>query len=62
METIFIVIGLFLGSADPQLKIYERKFVNPVPCNKKVEELNAKAKQRQEPYRFFCRPVTLTQT
>lgn len=59
METLILLIGLYLGSPEPDIKILD-KFANPKECNMRVEGLNQKAKTEQAPYRFFCRPVSGT--
>jgi hypothetical protein len=59
MEHLILLIGLFLGGQQPDVKILD-KFVHPDSCNRQAEMLNRKAQTDQAPYRFYCRPVNAT--
>jgi hypothetical protein len=59
MEHLILLIGIFLGGPQPDVKIMD-KFMNPQLCMRQAKDLNTKAKTEDAPYRFYCRPVSAT--
>ena len=61
METLFILIGLFLVDGNVDVKII-KNYGSPSRCVQDAIDLNAKALAEKKLYKFFCRPTSFTET
>lgn len=59
METLFILIGLFFGAQNVDVRIIDT-YGRSGRCNQHAQELTAKAKTEGKPYKFYCRGASFT--
>ncbi len=59
METFIVLIALFLGGQQPELEIWGT-YANHSTCEEDAKDLRIEAKQKRKPFRFYCRPASLT--
>ncbi len=61
METIFLLIGVFLLDNSGDVKII-KNYGSATMCVQDAADLNAKAKAEKKLYKFFCKPTSFTET
>ena len=60
METIFLLIGVFLIGDRVDVRII-KNYGRPTPCIEAAADLNKKAEAEKKLYKFYCKPTSFTQ-